>query len=61
MTILGLIIVLLVLVIAIYVAKQMPVPFSYILYAVILVVAIVVLLQVTGIMTGSSVLNRRLN
>jgi hypothetical protein len=60
MTILGLIVVLLVLVIAIYVAKQLPVPFSYVLYAVILIVAIVVLLQMTGIM-GSNVLNHRIN
>ena len=59
MTILGLIIALVVVCIALWVARQLPVPFSYVLYAVILIVVLVVLLQVTGVMSGGA-LNRRI-
>lgn len=60
MTLLGLVVVLIVLCIAVYIAKQVPVPFSYIVYAVIVIAVVVILLEVTGVVSGGNVLNRRI-
>ena len=58
MTILGLIVCLVVVCIALWVARQIPAPFSFILYAVIVCVVLIVLLEVTGVL-GTGVLGRR--
>jgi hypothetical protein len=59
MTLLGFIIVIAVICVMLYVASRLPVPMSYILYAVILIVCIVILLQITGVLGAGPILNRR--
>jgi hypothetical protein len=59
MTLLGLLAVILILMIAVWVARSVPVPFSYIVYALVVLVICIVLLQVTGVL-GSGGLNRRI-
>ena len=58
MTILGLIVVLVVVCLALYVARMVPAPFSFILYGVIVLVAIIVLLQVVGVLGGNTLHQR---
>jgi hypothetical protein len=60
MSILGFIIAVCVICIMLYVASRLPVPMSYILYAVILIVCIIVLLSATGVLGSGAVLNRRI-
>lgn len=59
MTLLGLLAVILILMIAVWVARSVPVPFSYIVYALVVLVICIVLLQVTGVL-GSAGLNHRI-
>jgi hypothetical protein len=59
MTILSLLFAIVLLCIGVWVAKSIPVPFSYVVYAVIVLAICVLLLELTGIM-GAGVLNRRI-
>lgn len=58
MTVLMLIVLMVVLGVALWYARQVPAPFSYIIYGVVTLVVVIVLLQVTGVASSGALTHR---